>query len=80
MSGGSEKTYLHPGAAVLKPVHAWTSDELEEDVGAPVFVLGVRRLDAELVGVCPSGATRGALLVREPREEPVVRAVLVVDL
>jgi len=80
VSGGREKPYLHPGAAVFKPVHAWTSDELEEDVGAAIFVLGVRRLNAELVRVRPRGTTRRALLVREPREEPVVRAVLVVDL
>ena len=81
MSGGG-KPYLSPGAAVCKPVHAWSSDEIEEDVrvGAAVFVLGVRRLDAELVRVRTSETTRRALLVREPREEPVVRAVPVVDL
>jgi len=61
-------------------VYARAGDELEEDVGASVLVLRVRRLDAELVRVCPGGATRRALVVREPREEPVVRAVLVVDL
>jgi hypothetical protein len=30
--------------------------------------------------VCPGGTTRRALLMREPGEEPVVRAVPVVDL
>ena len=61
-------------------MYARASDEPEEDVSAPVLVLRVRRLDAELVRVCPGGATRRALVVREPREEPVVRAVLVVNL
>ena len=70
---------MHPGAAVFKPVHAWTSDELEEDVRAAVLVLRVRRLDAELVRVRPDGTARRALVMREPGEEPVVRAVPVVD-
>jgi len=61
-------------------VHAWARDEPEEDVGAAVLVLRVGRLDAELVRVRPGRAARRALVVREPREEPVVRAVLVVDL
>jgi hypothetical protein len=42
-------SYLHPRATVFEPVYAWTGDELEEDVGAAVFVLCVCRLDAELV-------------------------------
>ena len=42
-------------------------------------MLRVCRLDAKLVRVCPGWATRRALVVREPREEPVVSAVLVVD-
>ena len=42
-------------------------------------MLRVRRLDAELVRVCPGRTTRRALVVREPGEEPVVGAVLVVD-
>jgi hypothetical protein len=41
--------------------------------------LRVCRLDAKLVRVCPGWTTRRALVVREPREEPVVSAVLVVD-
>ena len=61
-------------------MYARASDEPEEDVGASVLVLRVRRLNAELVRVCPGGTTRRALVVREPCEEPVVRAVLVVDL
>lgn len=50
----------------------------EEDVGAAVLVLSVRRLDAELVRMRPGG-TVTALLVREPYEELVVRAVPVID-
>lgn len=42
-------------------------------------MLRVCRLDAELVRVCPGWTTRRALVVREPREEPVVSAVLVVN-
>ena len=61
-------------------MYARASDELEEDVGVSVLVLRIRRLDAELVRVCPGGATCRTLVVREPGEEPVVRAVLVVDL
>jgi hypothetical protein len=72
-------TDLHPRAAVLEPVCARTSDEAEEHIGTAVLVLRVRRLDAELVRMCPGRTTRRALMVREPREEPVVRAVLVVD-
>jgi hypothetical protein len=40
-------------------------------------MLRVCRLDAKLVRVCPGRTTRRALVVREPREEPVVSAVLV---
>ena len=42
-------------------------------------MLRVCRLDAKLVRVCPGWTTRRALVVREPREEPVVGAILVVD-
>jgi hypothetical protein len=42
-------------------------------------MLRVCRLDAKLVRVCPGRTTRRALVVREPGEEPVVSAVLVVD-
>ena len=42
-------------------------------------MLRVCRLDAELVRVCPGWTARRALVVREPREKPVVGAVLVVD-
>ena len=61
-------------------MYARPSDESKEHVGASVFVLRVGCLDAELVRVCPGGAARRALVVREPGEEPVVCAVLVVDL
>jgi hypothetical protein len=60
-------------------MYARTSNEPEEHIGVTVLVLRVRRLDAKLVRMCPGRATRRALMVREPREEPVVRAVLVVD-
>ena len=72
--------HLHPRAPVLQPVHARAGDEPEQHVRAAVLVLRVGRLDAELVRVRPCGAARRALVVREPGEEPVVCAVLVVDL
>lgn len=72
-------TNLHPCAAVLEPMYARTSNEPEKHIGTTVLVLRERRLDAKLVRMCPGRATRRALMVREPREEPVVRAVLVVD-
>jgi hypothetical protein len=78
VSGGG-KPHPNPGAAVFELVHAWTSDEPEEDVGAAIFVLGARHLDAELVRVRPGGTTRRALLLRMLHEEPVVRAVPLVD-
>ena len=61
-------------------MHARTGNEPEEHIGTTVLVLCVRRLNAKLVRMCPGRATRRALVVREPCEEPVVRAVLVVDL
>jgi hypothetical protein len=42
-------------------------------------MLRVCGLDAKLVRVCPGWTTRSALVVREPREEPVVSAVFIVD-
>lgn len=60
-------------------MYARTSNQPEEHIGTTVLVLRVRRLDAELVRMCPSRTTRRALMVSEPREEPVVCAVLVVD-
>lgn len=72
--------HLHPRAAVLEPVHAGARDEPEEHIGTAVLMLRVRCLEAELVRVRPGGAAHRALLVREPGEEPVVRAVPVVDL
>jgi hypothetical protein len=71
---------LHPRSAVFKPVYAWTSDESKKYVGTTIFVLCVSGLDAELVRVCPGRSARRTLVVREPGEEPVVGAVLVVDL
>jgi hypothetical protein len=76
----TKTTYLHPRAAVFKPVNARASDESEQYVGTTVFVLCVSGLDAELVRVCPGGSARRTLVVGEPGEEPVVGAVLVVDL
>jgi hypothetical protein len=61
-------------------VHAWTSNESEKHIGTSVLVLCVGSLDAELVRMCPGGSAGRALVVREPGEEPVVGAVLVVDL
>ena len=60
-------------------MYARASNEPEKHIGTAVLVLCVRRLDAELVRMCPGRATRRALVMREPLEEPVVRAVLVVD-
>ncbi len=61
-------------------MYAGPCDEAEAHVGAAVAALRVGGLDAELVRVGPGGAAGGALVVREPGEEPGVRAVLVVDL
>lgn len=79
VDGVQRATNLHPCAAVLEPMHARTGNEPEEHIGTTVLVLCVRRLDAKLVRMCPGRATRRALVVREPCEEPVIRAVLVVD-
>ena len=75
-----EAAYLHPRAAVLEPVEAGPGDKAEAYVGAAVAALRVGGLDTELVRVGPGGPAGGALVVREPGEEPGVRAVLVVDL
>jgi hypothetical protein len=61
-------------------VHAGPGDEAEAHVGAAVAALRIGGLDAELMRVGPGGPTGGALVMREPGEEPGVRAVLVVDL
>ena len=60
-------------------MYTWTSDESKEHIGTPVLVLRVGSLDAKLVRMCPEWATRRALMVCEPCEEPIVRAVLVID-
>ncbi len=61
-------------------MYTWTSNESKKHIGTTVFMLRVCRLDTKLVRMCPSWTTRRALMVREPREEPVICAVLVVDL
>ena len=61
-------------------MEAGPGDEAEAYVGAAVAALRVGGLDAKLVRVGPGGPAGGALVVREPGEEPGVRAVLVVDL
>ena len=60
-------------------MYARASNEPEKHIGTAVLVLCVRCLDAELVRMCPGRSTRRALMVCEPLEEPVVRAVLIVD-
>ena len=83
LRGGGERgegTYLHPCAAVLQPVYTWPRDEAETYVRAAVAALCVGGLDAQLVRVGPGGSAGSALVVREPGEEPCVRAVLVIDL
>lgn len=82
MEGTENKgtTHLHPCAAVLEPVYAWSSHETEIYVCAAVVALCVGGLDAELVRVGPGGPAGGTLVAREPSEEPGVCAVLVVDL
>jgi hypothetical protein len=61
-------------------MYTWPRDEAEAYVCAAVVPLRVGGLDAQLVRVGPGGSAGGALVVREPGEEPGVRAVLVVDL
>jgi hypothetical protein len=78
--GGGGRPYLHPCAAVLEPVYAWSRHETEVYVCTAVVALCVGGLDAELVRVGPGGPAGGTLVVREPGEEPGVRAVLIVDL